>query len=456
MIWQRVQKLLSPSRYLKRNDAAQSPASTTQPVGDDALAEVKGSLNALLQDAKVPSAVRAELAPDYAALEAMLEKLEHGHIHIAAFGRVSVGKSSLLNALLGESRFHTSALHGATKRPEFGTWQQSADGHVLLYDTPGINEIDGENRERLAHEVAANCDLVLFVADGDLTETESNALRTLAEEHRPILLVLNKADQYTQRERELLLARLVERTEGTLPPENILACSAAPAERIYVEQDQHGRERESRRRPPTDVAHLQERLWHILETEGKTLAAVNAGLFAGRVSDQIAERITALKQNLAKQVVSRYCLAKGLAVAFNPVPVADLVAAATLDVTMIIHLSRVYGLPVTGREATRLIRVISTQMAALMGTVWAMHLLSSALKLGSSGLSTVVTASAQGSVAYYGTLVVGRAAEHYFRQGKSWGEGGPKRVVKSILESIDRTSVLRQARADISARLSRN
>ena len=68
-------------------------------------------------------------------------------------------------------------------------------------------------------------------------------------------------------------------------------------------------------------------------------------------------------------------------------------------------------------------------------------------------MSTVVTAGAQGAVAYYATFVVGKVAERYLVQGKSWGEGGPKEVVQEILDSIDRDSILSEARADIKAHL---
>jgi uncharacterized protein (DUF697 family) len=142
-----------------------------------------------------------------------------------------------------------------------------------------------------------------------------------------------------------------------------------------------------------------------------------------------------------------------VAVAFNPVPVADLAAAALVDGSMVVHLSRVYGLPLTRREAGTLVRVVVTQMAALMGTVWAVHLLSSALKMGTGGMSVMLTAGAQGAVAYYSTYVVGQAAERYFAMGKSWGEAGPRAVVAEILESVDRQSILRQARDDLSQRL---
>ncbi|MDH3769200.1 MAG: YcjF family protein, partial [Gammaproteobacteria bacterium] len=133
--------------------------------------------------------------------------------------------------------------------------------------------------------------------------------------------------------------------------------------------------------------------------------------------------------------------------------VADLFAAAFVDGAMIWHLSKLYDLPLGRGEAGSLAGTIITQLAALMGTVWAMHFVSSALKVGTAGMSTVVTAGAQGAVAYYATFVVGKVAERYLVQGKSWGDGGPKQVVQEILDSIDRDSILSEARADIKAHL---
>ena len=56
------------------------------------------------------------------------------------------------------------------------------------------------------------------------------------------------------------------------------------------------------------------------------------------------------------------------------------------------HLSKVYDLPISRREAGSLVSVIVAEAAALMGTVWALHFVSSALKVGTAGLSTIVTA----------------------------------------------------------------
>ena len=148
-----------------------------------------------------------------------------------------------------------------------------------------------------------------------------------------------------------------------------------------------------------------------------------------------------------------YCVAKGAAVALNPIPVADLFAAAAIDVGMVVHLSRLFGLPMARADAGSLVRVISSEALALMGTVWAVHFVSSALKVGTGGLSTMLTAGAQGAVAYYSTYLVGQVARRYLAQGQSWGEGGPKQVVSEILASLDRDSILQRAREDIRLRL---
>ena len=419
------------------------------------LDQARDSLELLLQDKRLPAEARAELADDFRQVRAMLDKLEHGHIHIAVLGRVSVGKSSVLNALIGERRFSTSALHGETKRHEMALWNQQESGSLFLIDTPGINEIDGDARERMAREVSQRSDLVLFVIDGDITDSEYNALQDLTHAHRPLLLVLNKSDRYTAAQHKELRASLLRRLESLILPEYMVEVSADPAPRIYIEVDADGQEIEIERPVPPDVTALKDRIWEILETEGKTLAALNASLFAGDLSDKVGARVLTARRHLGEKVIRSYSLVKGVAVAVNPVPIADLAAAVAVDISMVVHLSNVYGLPMTRSQSGTLIKTISGQLLLLMGTTWLVHLVASLLKAGSAGLSTVLTAGAQGAVAYYSSYVVGRAAEHYLAAGCSWGEGGPKRVIRNILDSIDRDSMLIQAREDILARIGR-
>ncbi len=421
--------------------------------GADHLSLARESLRDLVQDSRLPAGVRESLSHDYEAVEAMLNKLEHGHLHLSAFGRVSTGKSSLLNALIGDDAFSVSPVHGETRFSSMQAWEEAQSGGVFLIDTPGLDEAGGERREALAREVAGRSDLVMFVLDGDITDTVLDALSTLLARGRPVLVVLNKSDLYTSNELSALLHSVRSKTEGMIEPQHVIAAAAQPRPQLVYEVDSDGRETSSERTRPPDVEELRLKLWEILEAEGKTLSALNASLFASDLSDQVGRRILAARAELGDRLVRTYCVAKGVAVAFNPIPVADLFAAAFIDVGMVVHLSRVYGLPLSRSEAGSVVKVIVAESAALMGTVWALHFVSSALKVGTIGLSTILTAGAQGAIAWYSTYLVGAAAAEYLSQGKSWGDGGPKKVVKQILESLDRETVLKDARREIRARL---
>ncbi len=444
-IWKRALAALPEWPWKKRR--------AEHDVGGDHLGLARESLRELVNDGRLPDGVRESLAHDYEAVEAMLDKIEHGHLHLSVFGRVSTGKSSLLNALIGEERFSVSPLHGETRYSSMQAWSEVEAGGVFLIDTPGLDEAGGEDREALAKEVAGRSDLVIFVLDGDITETELDALKAVLAQGRPVLLALNKADLYTTAERDKLLVAIRDKTSDLLDPEHVIVVAAQPRPQVVVEVDSAGNETSSERAREPDVAELRLKLWEILEAEGKTLAALNASLFAADLSDQVGRRILAARREIGEKLVRTYCIAKGIAVAFNPVPVADLFAAAFIDVGMVVHLSRVYDLPLSRKEAGSIVRVIVAESAALMGTVWALHFVSSALKVGTIGLSTILTAGAQGAIAYYSTYLVGQAAARYLAEGKSWGDGGPKKVVKEILDSLDRDTVLRDAKREIQARL---
>ncbi|MDH3988306.1 MAG: GTP-binding protein [Gammaproteobacteria bacterium] len=429
---------------------------TTDPEPDGGSAHLnlaRESLRDLIDDSRLPAGVRESLANDYQAVEGMLDKLQHGHLHIAVFGRVSTGKSSLLNALIGEQRFNVSPLHGETKRTSMERWSEVEAAGVYLIDTPGLDEAGGENREEMAKEVAHRSDLVIFVVDGDVTDSELSSLQVLLTQGRPVVVALNKSDLYTKDELDALLASVRSKTEGLVQSDDVLAVAAQPRPQQIIEVDDEGNERTSSRERDADVDKLRLRLWEIFENEGKTLAALNASLFAADLSDQVGVRILNARREIGDKLVRTYCVAKGVAVAFNPIPVADLFAAAFIDVGMVVHLSKVYDLPISKREAGSLVSVIVAEAAALMGTVWALHFVSSALKVGTAGLSTLVTAGAQGAIAYYSTYVVGQIAAEYLAKGKSWGDSGPKVVVQNILDSLDRDTVLRDARKEIQARL---
>ena len=416
---------------------------------DQHLLDASSQIQTLLSDTSIPASVRQELVGEFEEIESISEKLQNSEIHIAAFGRVGTGKSSLLNALLGRQVFSTSPLHGETQDQQRGRWSSINSDHVVLIDTPGIDELDGEAREELANSVVRMSDIVLMVCKSDLTETEFKAISSLAEHTRPVLLVLNKSDRYHAKELQLLLSHIKDRCEAFLEPENIISASADPRPESVIRIDETGTEHPGTRVRSPDTGDLKNRLWQILEKDGKTLAALNAAMFTNELDGRIARKIVHARKQVADRVISNYCLAKGLAVAVNPIPIADLLAAAGTDIAMVIHLGNVYGFQLSKREASGLLITISAQLLLLMGAYWGVNLVSAAMKTLSAGMTTALTAGAQGSLAWYATYVTGRAAQSWFAMGKSWGDTGPKDTIQEILDNLDRDSILLSARTDI-------
>jgi GTP-binding protein Era len=444
-IWNRVQSVLRKWRS--------QPASRTRANPEQHLFEANRNIRELIEDSSVPAVLRAELATEFDEIEAISNKLRSAEIHIAAFGRVGVGKSSLLNALLQREAFRTSPLHGETRQEGRAEWRSLRDGHVVLIDTPGIDELDGREREDLAKRISRRADVTLMICEGDLTDSEFQAMSQLCAMQRVVLLVLNKSDRYTAQEVAQLLERLRQRCSALLPPDRVIAVSADPRPETVIHVDAGGRESEILREKAPDVADLRDRLWSLLEKEGQVLAALNAAIFASELDEQIATRIVTARRKVAEKIIRKYCLGKGLLVALNPVPVTDLLAAAGTDIAMVVHLGEVYGFRLSRREASKLLLTISAQLIALMGAYWGMNLVSSALKTASAGLSTALTATAQGALAWYATYLTGKMAQSWFSRGKSWGNAGPKQTARAILASLDRDSIIRDARQDILARL---
>ncbi len=65
---------------------------------------------------------QTHLRGELKTLDLQLQRLKEKRLRIAAFGRVGVGKSSLLNALLNQNIFETDVAHGSTRFTKSAVW----------------------------------------------------------------------------------------------------------------------------------------------------------------------------------------------------------------------------------------------------------------------------------------------------------------------------------------------
>ncbi len=287
-IWNRVRSVLHNWQFSVRPKKTGKSGEPGKTETDGYLLQANQHLRDLLQDTGIPSVVKAELSAEFEEIEAISRKLEQEEIHIAAFGRVGVGKSSLLNALLQKDAFTTSALHGETRHEARQSWCTIREGRLVLIDTPGIDELDGAAREEMARTISRRADVILMVCEADLTDSEFRALHELCQARRTVLLILNKSDRYNSTELELLMQRLRQRCAAILPADRIIAAAAEPRPETVIRIGEDGKEEEFQRSRSPDVVSLKGHLWDLLEENGKSLAALNAAMFASELDQKVA------------------------------------------------------------------------------------------------------------------------------------------------------------------------
>jgi GTPase len=423
----------------------------------DALASVRHAID---QFAGCSAEEKLALRKEIGDLEAMAQKLAAGRVEIVLFGEIDTGKSALINALVGREVAQVDVRGGWTRDVWHADWAGSGycipgleQSQVVLIDTPGINEVDGQQRAEMARDAAGRADLILFVTDSDLNQLEYAALAELAQSHKPILLVFNKTDNYTAEQRRILLETFAERLRGVIEPDQIVETTADPLPREYVIESSDGATRAEFRRPPPNVARLRERILEVLARDGKALVALNGAMYAADRSDRIATMKLRMRDEQATAIIWSYAAMKSVAVALTPLPALDVLGGSAVDATMVVTLAHVYGIPLTWVNARQLIESIVKAAGWVMLGEAATHLAATIFNSLTLGSGKVLTALPQGAAAGYGSFIVGQAAKYYFEHGASWGGEAPKEVVTRILQATDKKSVLERLQAEIKRKI---
>jgi GTP-binding protein Era len=139
-------------------------------------------------------------SPKGASQPSRRERTRSGRI--AILGRPNVGKSTLLNALLGEPIAITSPRAQTTREAILGIHTEGPNQFVFV-DTPGLHDAQhklGARMNRAATDAAADADILLFMTDvgpepKPTFRPEDRALLDALDRRKPTILVLNKVDR---------------------------------------------------------------------------------------------------------------------------------------------------------------------------------------------------------------------------------------------------------------------
>jgi uncharacterized protein len=403
-----------------------SPKKLEPQVSDDKFEAATENLQALQQQVNQiqDEVIRRSLTSQSEQLQTELEKVEFS---VVIFGTGSAGKTSLVNALVGDTTLEksvgkVSAAMGTTEVGEVYAPIDIAGLELSITDTPGILEVGtaGTIREQLAKELATTSDLILFVVENDLLKSEYELLKTLNSIGKRSLLVFNKIDLYVKSDRQIILDRLRERVSEFINPKDVVAIAANPKP-ITLESG------EIISADPV-LKPLLKRMITILKAEGDDLIADNILLQSQKLGSQTRELINQQRQEQAEKVIEKFqWLVVGVIFA-TPLPVVDLLATAAINAQMVIEIAKVYECELDFKQGRELASSLAKTMASLGIVKGISQIVTSAISVTVVGY--LLKSTIQGVTGAYLTRIAGKSFIEYFKANQNWGDGGISEVVE--------------------------
>lgn len=367
----------------KKETSATSVLSTIdQEAVKSAIAQAQTTLDQLSTEAP-----EKDLSSFQSQLHGLWENLSRETLNIAITGGKSVGKSRLENVL-------TLNPHQVVETPPL--YQNSSDRAVI-------------------DEIALPCEIVIFVTNGDLTDSEYQTIQEWSQLQQKLLVVLNKEDHYTPEQKAVILKQLQTRLSAILPEADIITTTAAPAPikvRKYKE-DSHSYE-EWQETPSPKIATLETRLNTLLTQDKPTLLYQSTWRKAELLKQEAKTLLNQIRRQRALPYIEQYqWVAAGTAFA-NPVSSLDLLATAAINSQLVLDLSQIYQQKFSWQQAQTIAGTLGKQMVQLGLVEFSTQTMSSLLK--TNAVTYVAGGTVQGISAAYLTRLAGLSLIEYFQE----------------------------------------
>lgn len=286
---------------------------------------------------------RTEQGVDTAAIKNQLEhwKNEHaGRLSIGFCGRISAGKSSLINALIPTANVTVDVRGGSTTTASVHRYAAVSGDVIELIDLPGFGDKMDEN----VRDQAVRCHVLVYATDSDLTRSDYEQAQALTTLGKPMVLVLTKSDQLSQQQQEQLLSQLAQRAE------KLGAFSVVRASVDRSEDGQHS------------LDQLLAVLQQAAETDSKAINAMRDRSILLHLRHQLDTTTDAFRQSQSGQLVDRYSRRAVLGALAAVSPGSDLVIQGALAASLVKSLCELYEVPYKSIDLDRFVSLATAKL----------------------------------------------------------------------------------------------
>lgn len=373
---------------------------------ESAIAKTETVINQLAQESENHPAL-ATLREQIAQL---FFELDRQKIKVAVTGGKSVGKSTLIQVL--------------KQNLETQNW-------VSLEETAPLFRETGDNSDAAVLAEVAKSDFVLFLTNGDLTDSEFQTLQQLKAANQPAILVFNKQDQYLADERASILLSLKQRMQG-----NVVATAASPIAIKVRKHEADGAVQEWMEQPAADIQQLTQQLGEVLAQQGQRLVWVTTMRKAGLLKTEVKNWLNGTRRDRATPIIEQYQWIAAAAAFANPVPALDILATAAINAQMVMDLGNIYQQKFSLEQA----QTVAGTMGSLMLKLGLVELSTKAIStvLKSNAVTFVAGGVVQGVSAAYLTRVAGLSLIEYFQQQEIAIDSGTGLNLENLRQTLQK------------------
>jgi uncharacterized protein len=326
---------------------------------------------------------------------------------------------------------------------------------IAFIETEPLLSLESNSSEKKALQ----SDLVLYVINGDLTDSEWQILQQFERLHQRVILLLNKQDRLPAETREEILLSLKQKLKATIPAHHILAISAAP-EPLKVRQHQRdGEIREWTETQAVVIDNLDNYLRQVIAQEREELVLGTIWRKAIELENDTKQLLNQSRREKALPVIEQYQWIAGTTTFANPLAALDLVLAAATNAQMLVDLGAIYQQKMSldqGRTAMTTLGKMMVKLGIVEVTTQALGTI-----LKGNAITYIAGGTVQGIGSAYLTRLAGLSLIEYFQEQEinyqlndNWNWTSLQSKVKQVWEQNQRLAFLQEFVKQTSARLS--